>query len=99
MIGQTPETLLKQTKQERDEFVNALREVMRTRAGRKVVYRMLTICRIFLPCFTKSSETFYNEGRREVGLELLSFVSTYCRKDYRTMEDEALEDQVRIQNG
>lgn len=89
------ETLLNMPDLETEQFVESLIEVMKTVHGRRVMWRLLSICRIFVPCFTGSSETFYNEGRREVGLELLHFVSHYCRKEYRRMEDEAYNDQKR----
>ena len=47
-----------------------LREVMSTPAGRRVMWKLLSIAKMFSPCFTGNSRTYYNEGRREMMLPL-----------------------------
>jgi len=60
--------------EQHDELMIALRNVMSTSAGRKVVYALLDDCNLFGSSFTGNSQTFYLEGRRDVGLTLLGWL-------------------------
>jgi hypothetical protein len=44
-------------------------------AGRRVLWWILDISGIYRSSFTGNSTTFFNEGRREVGLTLLAKIS------------------------
>jgi hypothetical protein len=56
---------------ERLDLIN----VLRTESGRRVIWKILTrVCRVFSPAFTGNTATFYNQGRREAGLEILDEV-------------------------
>ena len=43
-----------------------------TRSGRRFFWRLLTTCGIFKSSMTGNNSTFFNEGRRDVGLTFLA---------------------------
>lgn len=54
------------------EYLNALREVIETHAGRKVLWRLLSRAGVFRGTYTQDSgQAAFNEGRRNEGLSLL----------------------------
>lgn len=57
--------------------------------GRRIMWRLLGIAGIFRSSFTGNSATFFNEGRRDVGLQFLSDVNEIAADDYIRMTQEA----------
>lgn len=57
----------------RDE--EALREILGNESGRWFLMRLLDLTKINQTCFTGNSHTFYNEGKRDVGLDILRQIS------------------------
>ncbi len=60
-------------------YASDLREVLSTPSGKRIIYRILDSCKsaplkTYRSSFTGNSDTFRLEGRREIGLELLSDV-------------------------
>lgn len=55
-----------------ETFDNALKQVLHTDSGKTVIWKILSDCRLFQTNFTGSSETFFLEGKRAVGLNLLA---------------------------
>lgn len=53
----------------------ALTELLSTESGRWFLMRLLDATKVNAVCFTGNSKTFYNEGRRDVGLSILSDVA------------------------
>ena len=51
-----------------------VQEVVKTRQGREVIWHILGLCNIYSDSFTGNSSTFYNEGRRSVGLQILQLL-------------------------
>lgn len=49
---------------------DALREVLGTRAGRWLIMRLFDSCHVFERTMTGNSWTYFNEGARDVGLQL-----------------------------
>jgi hypothetical protein len=63
--------LAERDRQNRDD----LRAVLATPAGRRFVFRLLDDrCKVSSVSFTGNSETFYREGRRSVGVELMQII-------------------------
>ena len=60
----------KEENQQREE----LRSLLRTEAGQKHFYEMFRDSFIFTSTFTKSSESFFNEGRRAAALEYFNAI-------------------------
>lgn len=75
----------------RDRELRDLSTVMRTREGRRLMWRLLESGRIFAPCFTKNSETFFNEGKRELMLEFFNDIMICAPDEFRLMQEEHLK--------
>lgn len=54
------------------QFLQDLRTVLQTRAGRNLYCWLMDACRMSELSFTGNSHTFFNEGMRKVGLDLQS---------------------------
>lgn len=59
-------------KNEEQKYVSGIAEILKSQAGIEVFRRILTDTKVFNSCFTGNSTTFYNEGRRDVGLNILA---------------------------
>ncbi|GEM_PF-1236786 len=55
-----------------------VREVMGLPSGRRLIWDWLSDAGLFRACFTGSSQTFYNEGRREFGLRMFQQILEAC---------------------
>lgn len=66
----------KKTDSEREQeiFIAQVRDVLRTKAGKRFVWDILSHCGLNSNSFTGNSHTFYNEGRRGVGLYVLDLL-------------------------
>lgn len=51
-----------------------VREVLKSRAGKAVIWHILSLGNIYSDSFTGNSTTFYNEGRRAIGLQVLQLL-------------------------
>jgi len=49
-----------------------LRKILSWPEGRRFIWRYLEICGVFTLSFTGNSQTFFNEGQRNIGLKLLA---------------------------
>ena len=78
----------------KDEKLARIREledvvaVMDTEAGRRFVWRLLSRAGVFTSSFTGNSTTFFNEGKRDQGLFLLSETMEGCDELYYVMTRE-----------
>lgn len=79
-------------KLKRDQELKDLVDVMSTPAGRRFVWRFLSDGYIFRPCFTGTSHTYFNEGRREFALRYFNDVMKACPKLYHQMVEENNEE-------
>ena len=59
----------------------AIKSVFGNKQGRQVLYHILSLCEIYHSAFTGNSTTFFNEGKREIGLRLIDLVGidTYIK--------------------
>jgi len=48
--------------------------VMATSQGKDVIWEILSLCGIYDSQFTGNSGTFFNEGRRSVGLDIIQML-------------------------
>lgn len=72
-----------------------LRSVLKTRQGRRVLFRILGESRILQASFGGSPEvTAYNEGQRAVGLRLLAAIHDAAPTAFVQMLEEAREDSA-----
>lgn len=73
----------------RESEVGHCRAVMDTYSGRAFVNRYIRICGVFEDGFTGNNTTFYNEGKRSIGLRLLAELDESCPDLYFKMIEEA----------
>lgn len=90
------------------QYESDLQEVMGTRAGRHVLWRILEKASVFHPCFTGNSKTFYLLGRRELGLEVYSEIMAHCPESFweaqkeqhnRELQQQLAQDSKEETNG
>jgi hypothetical protein len=78
----------------KDEKLARIREledlvaVMETEAGRRLVWRLLSRAGVFTSSFTGNSATFFNEGKRDMGLFILAEIMEACDEQYFIMTRE-----------
>ena len=67
-----------------------VRDILETPAGRRTFWRYLTECRVFGSVFNNSgSMTYFNEGRRDVGLKIMADITEANDEAYLLMMREA----------
>jgi len=90
----------KKTKEEKEHLVLVanMRELLKTRAGKEVLWHFLSLTGVYSTCFTGNSTTFFNEGQRSIGLQIMELmddadISAYPRLllEKREVEDERSE--------
>ena len=64
------EAVARQRKELEIELKNDIRSIAGTPAGRRFLWWLLSITGPHLPSYTGNSDTYFNEGRRSVGLEV-----------------------------
>lgn len=79
----------KKEKRIRSLELEDMRRILETDYGRRFVWRYLGIAGVFQSSFTGNSTTFFNEGRREIGLKLLADVTDAKPDAYVQMTLEA----------
>ena len=84
-----------QKEREREE----LRQILSTVGGRAFVWRTLEKCGVYRTSFTGNSTTFFNEGKRSIGLELIEDVFAADIHAYTRMRQEAVERTEGHTNG
>jgi hypothetical protein len=68
-----------------DNDDNDLRFLLATDQGRRFLWKQLEACGVFKSSFTGSSETFFLEGQRNIGLKLLSDIMRVDPESYLRM--------------
>lgn len=72
----------------REQQIDDLQKLMALPAGRRFVARLLEMSGTARNSFTGSSTTFYNEGRRSIGVELEAEVKDLAFENYIAMLQE-----------
>ena len=75
-----------------DQRLNDVREVLNTKRGRRFFWRYLTICGVFKTSNADEHQVFFNEGMRNIGLQLLADVNEAAPEAYLKMLQEAQEE-------
>lgn len=84
--------LERQKEQERlrsEEDIADLRWLMSQPRGRRIAWGLLSRAGVFRISMTGNSWTFFNEGKRSLGNELLADINDYCPEQYPVMVAEA----------
>lgn len=81
-----------QAKSRRFKEKEELKQLLSTYAGRNFVWRILAECGIYQSSFTGTAETtFFKEGKRQIGIWLLSEIHSADPTAYARMQTEAIE--------
>lgn len=77
-----------------------VREVIGTKAGKDVLWNILSMCNLYGDNFTGNSQTFYLEGKRSIGLEILQMLEDADPTVYaRMLLERQDKDKEEEQNG
>jgi len=73
----------------RRQLVTDIQKAFGSASGRRVLYEILSLCEIYSDSFTGNSQTFYREGKRAIGLQIIEMVGTevYLKTLRENMED------------
>lgn len=77
---------------EKQKFGEDLLTVLGTPQGRRFYWRLMTHCGIYKNSFTGNSQTFFNEGMRNVGLKLMGDLMENAPEMYILMIKENKHD-------
>jgi hypothetical protein len=83
----------KEIKLRRENEIADLRKVLDTDFGRRFIWKIFGTCGIYRISFTGNSETFFNEGARNVGLKLRADVFEAKPEALLQMEIEAMKEE------
>jgi len=75
-------------KNRQDQEKDDLKYVLASAQGRRFIYKTLELTGIYKSSFTGSSETFFLEGQRNIGLKLLAKVQEVDFDGYLKMLNE-----------
>lgn len=77
-------------KRGRERELGDVAEVLSTVQGRRFMWRYLTVCGIFKTSYSSdANNTFYLEGQRNIGLQLIADVNEADPTAYVTMMQES----------
>lgn len=67
-------------KQKEEKFIgdrdaSDLKMILKTEYGRRYIWKQLSRCGVFEISFTGNSTTFFNEGKRDIGLKMLADIN------------------------
>lgn len=85
--GQVQEAA-KDMKLRKEREANELAAVLNLPEGRRYIWRLLEFCGVYKTSFTGSSETFFLEGQRNVGLRVVTEIMTAYPEAYLLMMKE-----------
>lgn len=73
----------------RETEINDLKWLMSSKRGRRIVWRWMASARTFQSSFSTNAMTMaFNEGNRNLGLQLLHEVMENCPEQFPLMQDE-----------
>ncbi len=79
--------LKEQARRDRESLV----EILSSESGRWFLMRLLDATKVNAVCFTGNSKTFYNEGRRDVGLGVIKSISALGLEGIRLKQQAEME--------
>lgn len=68
--------------------VDDFKWLMGSKRGRRIVWRLLDETGVYRTSMTGNSSTFFNEGRRDVGLRLMAMINDHCTAEFVLMLNE-----------
>lgn len=84
------------TQEEKDYRVLTanVREVAKSKAGKAFIWHLLGLANLYSESFTGNSSTFYNEGRRGFGLQILQLLDDADPTIYPRMILDNIEPKI-----
>ena len=79
--------LKEQARRDRESLV----EILSSESGRWFLMRLLDAAKVNAVCFTGNSKTFYNEGRRDIGLGVIKSISALGLEGIRLKQQAEME--------
>jgi len=73
----------------REQDNEDLRNVLLSPGGRRFIWKLLEECGVYKISFTGNSHTFFNEGKRQIGLRLIEDIFNAAPNAYTEMRMEA----------
>lgn len=55
-------------------LIENIRELLKLRAGQDFIWSILDLCDLFADTFTGNSQTYYLEGKRAIGLQIIGLL-------------------------
>ncbi len=62
--------------------------IMSNKRGRRIVWHLLDLAGVYRSSFTGNSETFFREGQRNIGLQILALIHAHTPELYYVMHNE-----------
>jgi hypothetical protein len=90
---QKKEEILKRIK---DREVEDLKKLLSIPEGRRYIWKLMSSAGVFRTSFTGNSTTFFNEGKREIGLMVISEVMAASPTAFAQMQNEFTNEQKKI---
>jgi hypothetical protein len=78
--------------QKRKQEIEDFKWLVAHKQGRRILWRLLSMSGVFRTSMTGNSNTFFNEGRRDIGLQLLAEVNEHSLDAYVLMLKESKND-------
>jgi hypothetical protein len=97
-----PATVKKREKTEkflRDQEIADVKFLLSTQQGRRYIWKHMSNAGIYNTSFTGNSTTFFNEGKRDIGLKMLAEVMEASPESYVQMMKEANQGEDSNDNG
>ena len=86
------QTRKNKNKTKRDREESELKDILNTYGGRAYIWRVLSRCGLFKSSFTgEPNSTFFREGQRDIGLNMLSEIMELDGAAFQKMQQEAVE--------
>ena len=70
-----------------------VKAVLETSSGREVLWEILSMCNLYSSSFTGDNRTFFEEGKRAVGLDILQLIEDADPKAYGNLLITKQEDR------
>lgn len=74
--------------------LNDLKYILSTEQGKRFVWKLISRCGLFRTSFTGSSQTFFLEGERNIGLYVLDLIMEADPEAYIKMYMQSKKDNI-----
>jgi hypothetical protein len=85
----------KRRKLKRDREMGDLRTILGMPEGRRLLWRVLSQAQVFTASYTGDQHTFFNEGKRNIGIWLLEDILHSKPEAFHQMQREAVSEQKK----